>query len=126
MDYEEAKDLCINGLMTTRDAAHECGWNIHTFYASIQKDIVSHSIFKANSAIRSKLKPKITSTEHELMVRYRRSEDLAKERRIAVAMKKYHSKTLDWKARKARELGVSYGKFMAMMRGFGGIVSDEA
>jgi hypothetical protein len=124
MDYEQAKELCIQGKMTTRDAAFECGWKLSTFYKSIKNDKEAYMVFLSNMVWRDRLKT-IHTDEREMAHRNKRRIEQKEECRLAEVMARYHSKTLEAKAKVAKQLGISYGKFMALARGLGRL-SDEA
>lgn len=118
MDFAEAKELCIRGEITTADGAFECGLSVSYFYAKIKRDAEAYLIYLSNMVKRSKLVSKHPDIRKRERKREKRQEDLGK-----VSMEKYESKTLKENEAKARELGVSYGYYMAMMKGLGKIGS---
>jgi hypothetical protein len=76
-----------------------------------------NEIFLANSAYRHRLRPE-HPTQAEMRKHIRRQE-LEKEKKIMQMMKKYKSKTIASVEQKAKEMGVSYGYYMAMLKGLG-------
>jgi hypothetical protein len=124
MDFEKAKTLCINGDMTMVDAAYECGMSKSHFYTLVRQDKESYLLFLSNTEKRSRLKSQ--HLDPKVMARkYKRQAENEEENRLKKLMKKYHSKTLGAKVSLAKQLGISYGKFMAMAQGLGRL-SDEA
>lgn len=124
MDFEKAKELCINGDMTMVDAAYECGMSKSHFYTLVRQDKESYLLFLSNTEKRSRLKSQYL--DPKVMARkYKRQAENEEENRLKKLMKKYHSKTLEMRAKSAKEIGISYGKFMALMRGLGRL-QDEA
>jgi hypothetical protein len=124
MDFEKAKELCINGEMTTVDAAYECGMSRSAFYKLIWYDKEAYPIFLSNTAKRGNLKSQHVNRE-QMTKKYMARAEVEEENKFKAIMRKYHSATLSAKASLARKLGISYGKFMAMTRGLGRL-SDEA
>lgn len=116
MDFAEAKELCIRGEITTPDGAFECGLSLSCFYAKIRRDAEAYLIYLSNMVKRSKL----VSKHPDVRKKQRRQERIREEKGNA-SMKKYESKTLKENEAKARELGVSYGYYVAMMKGLGKI-----
>jgi hypothetical protein len=125
MDFEKAKELCINGEMTTVDAAFECGMSRSNFNKKICKDPKDHLTFISNTVKRNRLKSQ--HLDKAAMARkYKRQAEAGEENKFKAIMRKYHSKTLEAKAQVARQLGISYGKFMALARELGRLKTDEA
>jgi hypothetical protein len=87
------------------------------FYKRIRYDAKDYEIFLANSAYRPRLRPE-HPTQAEMRKHIRRQE-LEKEKKIMQMMKKYKSKTIASVEQKAKEMGVSYGYYMAMLKGLG-------
>ena len=118
MDFAEAKELCIRGEITTPDGAFECGLSVSYFYTKIRRDAEAYLIYLSNMVKRSKLVSKHPDIRKRERRREKKQEDLGN-----ASMKKYESKTLKENEAKARELGVSYGYYVAMMKGLGKIGS---
>jgi tRNA 2-selenouridine synthase SelU len=125
MDFEKAKELCINGEMTTVDAAYECGMSRSAFYKLIWYDKEAYPIFLSNTAKRGNLKSQHVNRE-QMTKKYMARAEVEEENKFKAIMRKYHSKTLEAKAQVARQLGISYGKFMALARELGRLKTDEA
>ena len=116
MDFAEAKELCIRGEITTADGAFECGLSPEYFYAKIKRDAEAYILFLSNMVKRSKLVSKHPNVRKQMQKQEKREGEQGH-----ASMKKYESKTLKENEAKARELGVSYGYYVAMMKGLGKI-----
>jgi hypothetical protein len=121
---EEAKALCSSGRMSLRDAAVQSGVSETKLYREIRSDEKAYARYKATEPIRKKLKSQFADKLRNAKKLMRKNE-LIEENYFKKVMQKYHSKGIADKLKKAREMGLSYGKYMAMYQGLGRI-SDEA
>lgn len=117
--FDEAKDLCCKGELTTLDAAVQCGMKLSTFYKYLRLDVNAYAEFKRNTAKRSQLVSKY-SDDSDGAKRKRRIERYY-EQRGETKMKKYHSNGLQDKLALARASGMSYGQYSAYVAGLGRI-----
>jgi hypothetical protein len=118
MDFEQAKKLCIAGELTTIDAAFECGMSASGFYRRIRSDATAYIMFLSNTVKRSQLKPLHKSPDENIAKCRQKAERKEKEHYEKV-MKQYKSKKIASMEQRAREMGVSYGYYVAMMKGTG-------
>lgn len=118
MDFEQAKRLCIVGELTTIDAAFECGMSASGFYRRIRADATAYITFLSNTVKRSQLKPLHKSPDENIAKCRQKAERKEKEHYEKV-MKQYKSKKIASMEQRAREMGVSYGYYMAMLKGLG-------
>lgn len=99
--YEEAKSMYEKGLALQRECAVLCGMSVGGFHNRLRNDgILSKVVKSRREYAREGLG--IISEERK---------------RAELKMKKYHANSrLSEKAAKARELGMSYGQYSAMLR----------
>jgi hypothetical protein len=112
---EEAKALCSSGKISLRDAAVQCGVSETKLYREIRSDEKAYAEYKATHGIRMKLKSQFAD-EHKNALKVQRKQELAKENHFKMLMQKYHSTSIAEKIRKAKEMGLSYGRYMALCR----------
>jgi IS30 family transposase len=112
---EEAKALCSSGKMSLRDAAVQCGVSETKLYREIRSDEEAYAEYKATHSIRMKLKSQFPNKARNAR-RVQKKSELAKENYFKKLMQKYHSNSIAEKLRKAKEMGLSYGRYIAMCR----------
>jgi IS30 family transposase len=111
----EAKALCSSGRMSLRDAAVQCGVSETKLYREIRSDEEAYAEYKATHSIRMKLKSQFPNKARNAR-RVQKKSELAKENYFKKLMQKYHSTSIAEKLRKAKEMGLSYGRYMALCR----------
>lgn len=112
---EEAKALCSSGRMSLRDAAVQCGVSETKLYREIRSDEEAYAEYKATHSIRMKLKSQFPNKARNAR-RVQKKSELAKENYFKKLMQKYHSTSIAEKLRKAKEMGLSYGMYVAIYR----------
>jgi IS30 family transposase len=111
----EAKALCSSGRMSLRDAAVQCGVSETKLYREIRSDEEAYAEYKATHSIRMKLKSQFPNKARNAR-RVQKKSELAKENYFKKLMQKYHSTSIAEKLRKAKEMGLSYGMYVAIYR----------
>jgi IS30 family transposase len=111
----EAKALCSSGKMSLRDAAVQSGVSETKLYREIRSDEEAYAEYKATHSIRMKLKSQFPNKARNAR-RVQKKSELAKENYFKKLMQKYHSTSIAEKLRKAKEMGLSYGRYMALCR----------
>jgi IS30 family transposase len=101
--------------MSLRDAAVQCGVSETKLYREIRSDEEAYAEYKATHSIRMKLKSQFPNKARNAR-RVQKKSELAKENYFKKLMQKYHSTSIAEKLRKAKEMGLSYGRYIAMCR----------
>ena len=112
-NLEEMKWACARGEIATRDAAKELGISLSTFRKRIVKDEACFAEFQRHKFKRAPAKTK--RTFQDMM----RDKDLWADKQIKAVMKKYQDKSkLALKELLAKEMGLSYGYYVAFTDGY--------
>ena len=107
ISYEEAVARYITGDIRQMEAATLCGLSVSGFSKRLKADHIN--AIEASKSYRAKHRV-ISVPKHERM----NIENY--EEKIRKTMRRIHSVTLDEKIAKARQAGISYGRYVAMMK----------
>lgn len=106
---------CAKGEIPSVEAAKRCGMEYQKFYKQLRRNVEAYALFREKVSRRKT--PLVTDFSRRV---FKREHDFEYESHLAMVMAQYQAKCkLALKERLARDMGLSYGYYVAFSDGYG-------